>query len=604
MYLSYNTGLRFGSWSYPDLVDMTETTGEVFSHVTANAIGVFSFSGGGGPARRLFGSYVTGNYFEALGIQPWLGRAFLPEEDVTEGTHPVAVLAHSFWQDSFGPDPDIVGQSFLLNGQEISVIGVAPAAFRGADTAIGTALWIPFNMEPPLTPSGSNLERRGNHWISSAIGRLRPGATPEQAKAAVDAYYERTQEIYPDTNTGLTIDIYSESEAALHPAIRGGFVAMLSLLSAVVGFVLLLACANVAGLLVARSSARQREMGIIRLALGAGRGRLVRQLLTESLALAALGGGLGLLLGTFLIGLVQAFQPPTELPLDINIAMDSSVLGATFLVTLVTGLLFGLAPALMASRHDLVGTIKEGTPAAGARASRLRQGLVVGQVALCLVLLIAAGMVLRSLQQVRALDIGFEPGNMVTASIDPALQGYQVDELPVFFDELRRQLLAQPGIEAVGYGQAMPLSLMNSQRGVLPEGYQVPEGQDRPSIDYNEADQGYFAAMGIPDPARTRLRGLRRCRQRARGDRQPGFCRSLLARRERPRQAAAVRRRRPRSRRCGPHRQVLQPRRGPEALLLRRPATALPWPAHLRTRAHERRTGAVSRDCTPDDCRD
>ncbi|HJO03293.1 MAG TPA: ABC transporter permease [Acidobacteriota bacterium] len=498
MYLNYNdgNGAQFGSWSYPDLLDMRDATTEVFDEVLADTVVMFSFSAGG-QSRRIFGTYVTGNHFDALGVAPALGRTFLPEEDQTAGTHPVAVLNHRFWSDAFGADPGVVGRSMLLNGREITVIGVAPANYDGNNTAIRTELWIPFNMEPGLTPSGSNLERRGNHWIQSATGRLRRGVTVQQAKTALDALYVQLQELYPDTNTGITIDFFPESEAALHPAVRGGFVAMLTLLSAVVGFVLLLTCANVAGLLIARSTARTREVAI-RLALGAGKARLVRQLLTESTLLSLLGGALGVLLGVALIGLVKSFQPPTGMPLRIDVGMDVAVLTFTFVVTAVTGVVFGLAPAISSTRQDLVGALKDGAPGSGGRSARLRDALVVGQVALCLVLLIAAGMVLRSLQQVRRVDLGFNPDGLIHASIDPALQGYPVDELDAFFDALRTDLLAQPGIQAVGYSGTTPLSLMNNQTSVLPEGYEVPEGRDWPGLDYTEVDHGYFAAMGIP----------------------------------------------------------------------------------------------------------
>ncbi len=496
MYLRYSHGLEFGSWSYADFIDMREATTDVFSEVMVNTIGGFSFSVQG-RSRRIFGTYVSGNYFDMLGIEPAMGRTFLPEEDRTFSTHPVAVISHAFWQETFGGVSDILGRSMLLNGQEISIIGVAPANFAGNDTGIGTELWIPFSMEPALTPSGSKLERRGNHWIQSATGRLHPGVRVSQAKAVLDAFYVHMEELYPDTNTGITIDFYPESKAALHPAIRGGFVAMMSLLSAVVAFILLLACANVAGLLVARSTARQREVGI-RLALGAQRSRLIRQLLTESMLLSLLGGGFGIVLGLMLIGLVKSFRPPSELPLRLDVGMDAAVLALTFGVTVITGLIFGLAPALLSTRQDLVAALKDGAPGSGGRSSRLRRGLVVGQVALCLVLLIAAGMVLRSLQEIRNVDLGFDPGNVVTASVDPALQGYPVEELDSFFEDLRRELLSQPGVNAVGYAASVPLSLMNSQSSVLPEGYEVPEGQDWPSLDINRVDHGYFEAMGIP----------------------------------------------------------------------------------------------------------
>lgn len=498
MYLNYSQGLRYGSWSYPDLVDAREQLDGVFSGIIGNGVGVFSVSADG-TNRRVFGSYVTGDYFDFLGIEPALGRGFLREEDSTEGTHPVLVLSHAAWQRDFGGDPGAVGRTMLVNGREMRIVGIAPEGFTGHDTAMAFDFWIPFSMQPALSPTGSMLERRGNHWIQSATARLRDGVTPEQARQAADALYARLAEQYPDSHQGITIDMYADSAAALHPAVRGGFVAMLSMLSAVVAFVLLLACANVAGLLLARGSARQREVGI-RMALGAGRGRLLRQLLTENLSLSLLGGLAGLGMGALLIRLITSIEPPTNLPLAFDIRMDGTVLAFTFAVTILTGTLFGLAPALQTSRTDLTDTLRESSAGSGTATSvsRLRRLLVIGQVALCAVLLITAGRVLQSLEATQRLDLGFDPDHVVVGSVDPALQGYALEELPGFYDRLRDRLASRPGVEAVGITSALPLSMMSQQRGILPEGYEIPEGQNWPSLDYAVVDHGYFAAAGIP----------------------------------------------------------------------------------------------------------
>jgi predicted permease len=491
---SWATGLKYGSFSYPDYADVRDNN-DVFAGLIASTIEPFHLSAGD-RNERIWGLGVSGNYFSELGVTPALGRGFVPEEDRTRGTHPVAVISHGLWQRRFGGKPDVAGNTIRLNGRVFSIIGVAPEGFHGTDVGIGADLWVPMAMHTQLYPGRAWLDSRGNHWIGSIIGRLKPGVTIAQARSAVNAMMSHLSEQYPTSNKGLSADLYPLPESSLHPVVRGGFVAFLSLMFAVVGAILLLACANVAGLLLARSVARRREISI-RLALGAGPRRLVRQLLVESLLLSLLGGGFGLLLASWLIRLTQAFQPPSDIPLSIDVGLDSRVVVFTLAASMVTGVLFGLTPALASARHNLVTGLKDGAPLQSGGTSRLRQILVAGQVALSFVLLVGAALLVHSLQNVRNLDLGFSPDRQAVAALDLELNQYDQARGRQFIRSLKERLQSLPGVMAAGFAHALPLYLSSQQMGVRPEGYQPPPDTNFPSIDYNVVDEDYFRAMGI-----------------------------------------------------------------------------------------------------------
>ncbi|MBM3791723.1 MAG: FtsX-like permease family protein, partial [Acidobacteria bacterium] len=364
-------------------------------------------------------------------------------------------------------------------------------------SGIGADLWVPMAMRDQLYPGPAWLTSRGQRWINGVIGRLKPGIRIEQASAAVNSLLMRLREEYPNTNKGLSADLYPDSESSLHPVVRGGFTAFLSLMFAVVAAILLLACANVAGLLLARSVARRREISL-RMALGAGRGRLMRQLLSESLVLASLGGAAGLLLGYWLIRAVNALRPATDIPLHVEAGLDWNVLAFTAAATVATGFIFGLTPALAAVKHDLVSSLKQGGLLQTVATSRLRRLLVAGQIVLSCLLLVGALLLVRSLQQVRDLDLGFNPDNQLAAALDLQLNRYEESRGKQFLQDLKERLSSLPGVQAVGFAEVMPLSMHNQQAGVLPEGYQPPPEAGNPSIDHNVVDEDYFRAMGIP----------------------------------------------------------------------------------------------------------
>lgn len=491
---SWEGGIKYGSFSYPDYTDLRDGN-DVFTGLIASNITPFHLSAGD-RNERIWGLGASGNYFSVLGITPALGRAFLPEEDKLGAGQPVAVIGHGLWQRRFAGNPNVVGETIRLNDLPFTIIGVAPAGFSGTDVGIRTDIWVPMSMNDQLFPGQAWLTVRGNHSISTVIGRLKPGVTIAQAGSACKAIMSRLVDQYPKSNKGLSVALYTMSESGLHPMVRGGFVAFLSLMFAVVGSILLLACANVAGLLLARSVARRKEISL-RMALGAGPGRLIRQLLAESMILSLLGGAGGLVLASWLIGLMKSIRPPSDLPFAIEAGLDVPVLLFTFAATVLTGILFGLTPAFASARADLVTALKEGAPTSRGGASRLRRILVASQIALSFVLLVGAALLVHSLQKARDLDLGFDPENQVVASLDLILNRYDEAKGRQFMRSLKDRIGNFPGVMAVGFSDGLPLNFRSQQWGALPEGYQPPPNAGNPSIDCSIVDEDYFQAMGI-----------------------------------------------------------------------------------------------------------
>ena len=469
----------------------------VFEETAAYVGSAINLSGGGEP-EQIGGDLVSGNFFSILGVEPSLGRAFLPEEDKVDGAHPVTVLSDRLWRRRFAADPAMVGKSITMNGHTFTVVGIAPPGFQGVNTLGGPDLWVPLAMHGQIL-SGFLAENFNDRraLLFNVVARLKPGVTIQQAESELRTIAARLEKEYPVPNTGRSVTLLPVSQATVNPNIRRLFVVAGGLLMTVVGLVLLIACANVANLLLARATGRRKEIAI-RLSMGAGRLRLVRQLMTESVVLALLGGAAGLLVAFWARDLLMAFRPPQFFFGEFGLDLDARVLLFTLLVSLATGVVFGLVPALQASRPDLVVELKErtGQPGHSGRRVNLRSALVVGQVALALVSLIGAGLFLRSLRNTERIDPGFDARNLLTLSFDVGALGFD----QVRGEEYHRRLLETvrgiPGVRSAALSANLPMG-GGIGRTVFPEGQEAAAGAVGQFTMANEMSVGYFDVVGI-----------------------------------------------------------------------------------------------------------
>jgi macrolide transport system ATP-binding/permease protein len=488
-----NRGL-FSNFSYLNYQDM-RARNEVLSDMFAYRILPLSLSHDG-INERLWGYQVSGNYFAALGVQPALGRFISADDDRMPGAHPVVVISHKYWQQSFGSAPDTVGKEIIVNGSRYTIIGIAPQGFLGTEIASAAELWFPLAMQAQLDMGSNWLDKRGAE-VLFVQGRLKPGVSTTQAQTALNLIAMQLEREYPDENKGKRITL--SPPGLFGNTMRGNLLGFAGLLMLIVGMVLLLACINLANLLLARATERRREIAV-RLALGASRFRLIRQLLTESLLLACAGGLLGLLPALWLVNLLKAFKLPPNIPVVFAIQIDYRVYLFTFLLSLVTGVLFGLLPAWQATKAELVPALKEegrfSQQGRSIRGTWLKSSLIVLQVALSLVLLVGGGLMVRALQQANNLKLGFEPQHAAEISFNLRLQGYDSAQGKEFQKRLLERVNALPGLQAAGLSDLLPVDLHFSRAGVYLDG-QVPERNARvPSALFNLASPGYFQAMG------------------------------------------------------------------------------------------------------------
>ena len=486
-------GMSWGSNSIPHYQDIRDRVEAFDGQVLAWTFSPVSLSADG-TNERIVANMVSANYFDVLGAAPILGRGFLPSEAVDPGAHRVVVLGHSFWQGRFGGDPSVVGRSVTLNGQSWMVVGVAKEGFKGTMPMIDPPLYVPLMMQRELIPGYDLIVARGNNWMN-VVARLAPGVSNEQCRQQLDATVLQLREDFPDHYDNNGISMVQQSEAGLHPMIRSAQVGMSALTMVVVAFLLMIACINVANLFLARAGERRKEMGI-RLSLGAKRSRIVMQLLTESLLFAVIACAAGLLLAYWAVGFANTLTLPMDYPVDFDLSLDRNVLLFAAGISVVTGILFGLAPALQASRPDTVTSLKGEASREPGGKHRLIRTLVVLQTALSIVLLISSGLFLRGLQSATMADKGFDENNLLLASVDPGLQGYDRERSEVFYRELTAGLSALPGVEAVGFARMVPLTLNSSDQGVGIPGYE-PGPDESMSIRYNMVTPGYFEAMAI-----------------------------------------------------------------------------------------------------------
>ena len=484
--------------SYPDYVDFRDEV-EAFDGMAANMTMVFSWNRDT-HSETLFGELVSGNYFQVLGIEPAHGRWFRPEEDRTPSTHPVAVLGYGFWERNFAGDPSIVGDTIKLNGTHFTVVGIAPPTFTGTIPVLSSDLWTPL-MTAPIVNIFADLqaiiEERGRRSLRM-YGRLAEGAMVDQARVQLETVATRLAGEYPATNEHRSVNLKPLDEVRINPELDGIVAPFAGLLMGLVGMVLLVACANVANMLLARASARGREISV-RLALGASRWRLIRQLLTESVILSLIGGAVALLLTYWASRLVAGFQPPLPIRVVIDLSPDVRVLGFTLCAALLTGVVFGLAPALRSSKPDLVATLKDdGTQGGGAGRFSLRNLLVVAQVAVSLVLLVTAGLFARSLGNAQSIDLGFDGANIAFVSTTMGAAGYDREERRQFLRQTTERIGALPGVVAATYTGRLPMNTTRFSMEFLIEGYDPDSGDRSVSVNYNPVGPGYFEILRIP----------------------------------------------------------------------------------------------------------
>ena len=493
--------------SYPDFLDIRKET-EAFEGLTAHAMvrGIVTTEG---RSDIVTGEVVTANYFEVLGVRPVLGRGFHSEEDATEGTHPVMVLSHGLWQRRLGGDPDVVGKSLRLSGVDYNIIGVAPETYTGTIPGIRPEYWVPTAMVENLTfngiqsnsfdePDKTRCERRGTRWLF-VKGRLAPGASVEEAQAQVSTVFARLTQEYPDTNEDMKAAVLGRSSVRFHPMVDNILATAGAVLLAAVGMILMIACANVANMLLARAANRSREIAV-RLSVGASRGRLVRQLMTESLVLATLGGVMGVALAYWAARVLSAAQPPLPIPIKFAYELDTSVMAFAFLVSLATAVFFGLVPAFRASRPNLVPALKGegiGIDDPTKRRFTLSNALVVGQLAVSLVLLVAGALLTRGLVEAQRTEVGFDASRIASIGFNLQMNNYSLEEAKALQRQLLENLAGLPGIEAVSLASRLPLATGLNMEGIFVPGHHQTDDDVVP-IDVVYVGEDYFRVTGIP----------------------------------------------------------------------------------------------------------
>jgi macrolide transport system ATP-binding/permease protein len=480
------------SWSYPNFQDFRDRATLV--EVVAQDDQTFSIAVDD-TAERTWGGLVSGNFFHVMGLQPAAGRFFTASDDVTPGGHPVAVISYAYWQRRFRGDAAIVGRQVTINNTPMTIVGVAPEGFIGSFLGIASSAWVPMAMQQAMM-GGDRLTQRGNGWMQ-AIVRLKPFVSQAQADAEAASIMAQLEREHPQFNEGRRLRIVQTWEAPFGAATV--LTPVLAVLTILVALVLVIACANVANLLLSRAVSRRREVAV-RLSLGASRARLVRQLLTESLMLSFAAGIAGVVMAYWTMDVIMAFVPPVDLPLDLGLRMDGMTLVFAIAVSAITGVLFGLAPALQASSPQMITALKEeGRSGSGGRTTgRLRGALVVSQVAVCLVLLVGAALFLRSFIAAQTLSPGFDADRLVTASMDMFPSGYTGERYRDFQRRALDAVAALPGVESAAFGSRIPIGFGgNNSTTVRIDGYQ-PRENEEVVINYSTVSARYFQTMGIP----------------------------------------------------------------------------------------------------------
>ena len=500
----YGSNRGANALSYPMYKDFRDRN-QVFSGMMCRFGLPLSFSYNG-HTERVVGELVSGNYFQVLGVGAAIGRTFTQDDDRIPGGHPVAVLGYTFWKNQFAGDPTIVGKTILVNDHKLTVVGVSQAGFDGVQPGLAAQIRVPIMMKAEMTPGWNDLDDRRSRWVN-VFGRMKPGMTLERAKASLQPLFHAMLEHDVREKafahaTEYVRQQFLKSSMNVLPASKGWsylqqqFEKPLWVLMAIVGLVLVIACANVANLLIARAASRQKEIAV-RLAIGAGRARIMRQLLVESVLLSAIGGVLGLLVAAGGVKLLLAMAQNAN-QLNLTSTPDLRVLAFNIAVSFATGLLFGLAPALQSTRSDVSTTLKEQAGAVvGGSAVNLRKILVAGQVALSLLLLIGAGLFIRTLRNLRSIDPGFKTTNLISLDLDPALNGYTGQRIRTFYQQLLDRVDAAPGVSAAALSAMKLLDGDEWDSTITVEGYQAKQGEDM-NPHFDAVSPGFFKTLGIP----------------------------------------------------------------------------------------------------------
>jgi predicted permease len=505
IFTSDSTGTQqFSTSSYPDYLDL-KSGNDVFEDLVGYTpmLAAMNLSSG---SRLAMGEIVTGNYFRVLGINAAIGRTILPEDDAA-GAPRVVMVSDRYWKRELGASPDLSGRTLRIRGTAYAIVGVAPASFTGMVPILAPEMWLPVSSSLDAEPLGmhdvipspgatSRLDRRGDRWMFMR-GRLKPGRTIEQARANLELLVSRLAETYPATNKGRHVLLKKTSDVHFHPAADPTVVPIAAGLMFVVGLVLLIACANVASMLLARASGRQKEIGV-RLALGASRGRLVRQLVTESLVMACIGAVAGTLLAWWATSALVAIQLPLTIPLTFDVRLDGRVLLFTVIATMLAGLIAGIAPALQALKPSLVADLRGEQVGSrlGARRWTLRDGLVAGQMAVTAMLLVVAALLTRSLMAAQRTNVGLPVDQIAVVSMDTGMLRYSEDRSRQFYDEAQARIRAIAGVESVALATRVPFSLNYNRWEIwVPERHQV--GGHGDTVEVTTVSPEYFKTVGV-----------------------------------------------------------------------------------------------------------
>ena len=483
-----------GQFSMPEYRDLQAQSSEVFDGLFGYQFGLDGLSVNG-KADRILTNYVTGNFFSTLGIKPALGRFILPGEGETLGADPVMVLGYAYWKDHFGGNTGVVGMKVSVNGRPATIVGVAPEGFTGVWTLASPQGYLPIGMAITQNPSDF-MSNRGYRNLA-LLARLQPGASIKQADSSLGVIAQRLSQDHPEVEKDMSIRAFSELRSRPNPDPNNTMLLISAMFLGLATIVLVLACVNVANILLVRATIREREMAI-RAALGAARGRLMGQLLTESVLLAVLGGVAGILLGAWGSAVVGSIQIGVELPVHLDFSLDWRIFIFAFAAALFTGLIVGAVPAIRISRGNLSSILHEGGRSVAGGRHRLRSTLVVAQVAGSLMLLIIAGLFARSLQKAQRTDLGFRPEGVVNLSLDPSEIGYDESRGLEFFKTVLDRVRELPGVESASLTSAVPLGYFNNADTLTIDGFQPPPGQAAPFAAYSVITPDYFRTLQIP----------------------------------------------------------------------------------------------------------